>query len=383
MPLPRLRLEPALGVFGYEQRAFQNLSGGAYQRGLHQLELAIHLAEFHLYLNAACRVLHLHAAQSGGGCMPFVGGHRARQDRGRRHTDGACYRMRSVAFVRREVARHHAARHSARRHDHRLGQHAVGHIAHAHALTGLKAQGFQAGEHSGIGVQLGRRLVAAQAQVGGAHQHHHLSCVDAGDLQALDGVDALAGGKDLPGDGTPGVQKVHQHGGCRALHAVDAHIAVVVHLAARRAHLHVDAGAGVDVVDPHGGGLAFAVCRDQPLLDSKGPHTGQHVAAVGPGVHTGFLHADLGKQVVHIAIGLRRAGNDGDLAGQRVAAAQAVDLQLMGRSQGCNQRAVAGFGVARQPVGQEERPPGSAATHQNARNVGAHGSAWCCAVDDL
>jgi hypothetical protein len=35
MPLPRLWLEPAVGAFGYEQRPFQNLSGGAYQRGLH------------------------------------------------------------------------------------------------------------------------------------------------------------------------------------------------------------------------------------------------------------------------------------------------------------------------------------------------------------
>jgi hypothetical protein len=259
----------------------------------------------------------------------------------------------------------------------------VGHIAHAHALTGLKAQGFQAGEHSGIGVQLGRRLVAAQAQVGGAHQHHHLRGVDAGDLQTLDAVDALAGGKDLPGDCTPGVQKVHQHRGGRALHAVDAHIAVVVDLAARRAHLHVDAGAGVDVVDPHGGGLAFAVCGDQPLLDGEGPHTGQHVAAVGTGVHAGLAYADLGKQVVHIAVRLRGARDDGDLAGQRVAATQAVDLQLVRRSQGCNQRAVARLRVARQPVGQEERPPGSADTHQNARNVGAHGSAWCDAFADL
>ena len=372
-----------MGAFGYEQRAFQNLSGGAYQRGLHQLELAIHLAEFHLYLNAACGVLHLHAAQSGGGCMPFVGGHRARQDRGRRHTDGACYRMRSVAFVRREVARYHAARHSARRHDHRLGQHAVGHIAHAHALACFEAQGLDAGEQGGVGVQFGRCLVAAQAQVGGAHQHHHLRCVDAGDLETLDGVDALTCGKDLPGDRAPGVQKVHQHRCGRALHAVDAHIAVVVHLAARCAHLYIDAGAGVHVVDPHRGGLAFAVCRDQPLLDGEGPHTGQHVAAVGAGVHAGLLHADLGKQVVHIAVGLRGARDDGDLAGQRVAAAQAVDLQLVRRSQGCNQRAVAGLRVARQPVGQEERPPGSAATHQNARNVGAHGSAWCCAIADL
>ena len=291
--------------------------------------------------------------------------------------------MRAVALVGGEVARHHAARHSARRHDHRLGQHAVGHIAHAHALACFEAQGLDAGEQGGVGVQFGRCLVAAQAQVGGAHQHHHLRCVDAGDLETLDGVDALTCGKDLPGDRAPGVQKVHQHRCGRALHAVDAHIAVVVHLAARRAHLHVDAGAGVDVVDPHGGGLAFAVCRDQPLLDGEGPHTGQHVAAVGAGVHAGLLHADLGKQVVHIAVGLRGARDDGDLAGQRVAAAQAVDLQLVRRTQGCNQRAVAGLRVARQPVGQEERPPGSAATHQNARNVGAHGSAWCCAFADL
>ena len=127
------------------------------------------------------------------------------------------------------------------------------HIAHAHALAGFEAHGLQAGEQGGVGVQLGGCLVAAQAQVGGPHQHHHLGRVDAGDIQALDVVDALARGKNLPGDSAPGVQEVHEHRGGGALYAVNAHVAVVVHLAPGGAHLYVDAGAGVDVVDPHPG----------------------------------------------------------------------------------------------------------------------------------
>src|SRR6218665_1524803 len=48
---------------------------------------------------------------------------------------------------------------------------------------------------------------AARRERGGRHEHYRLGGVDAGDLQAGDGVDALAGGKELAGDGAPGVPK--------------------------------------------------------------------------------------------------------------------------------------------------------------------------------
>ncbi|MOA08146.1 hypothetical protein D3C78_1278890 [compost metagenome] len=150
-----------------------------------------------------------------------------------------------------------------------------------------------------------------------------------------------------------------------------------MHPAAGGADLHIDAGARVDVVDPHRGGLAVGRGRHQPLLDGERAHAGEHVAAVGPRVDAGFLHADLGEKVVDVAAGMHRLRDDRHLAGQRIAAAQAVDLQFVGRAQRRDQRAVTRRGVAGQPVGEEERPPGGAATHQYARKVVAHGLAWC------
>ena len=75
--------------------------------------------------------------------------------------------------------------------------------------------------------------------------------------------------------------------------------------------------------------------------------------------------ADLRKQVVHVAVRLAGARDDGDLAGERAAAADAVHLQQIRRADRADQGRVALGLVGRQPVAQEERAARSAGTHQD------------------
>ncbi|TMH10790.1 MAG: hypothetical protein E6H65_11765 [Betaproteobacteria bacterium] len=68
------------------------------------------------------------------------------------------------------------------------------------------------------------------------------------------------------------------------------------------------------------------VVSPSPLLDRERRDARQHVAAVGPRVDRSLTNADLREQVVHVAVGLRRLRDDRDLAGQRAAAADAIDV---------------------------------------------------------
>ena len=159
-------------------------------------------------------------------------------------------------------------------------------------------------------------------------------------------------GKQRASDGAPGVKKVQPDRRRRAGDAVDAGFAFVGDAAARREHGHVDARAGVDVVHAHGG---LAVLRgNEPLLDGERRHARQHVAAVGPRVDRLLADSDLREQVVDVAAGLRRARDDRHLAGERAAAAHAVDLQQVGRTDGADQRLVA--------------PASSAGSHSRRKN---------------
>ena len=99
---------------------------------------------------------------------------------------------------------------------------------------------------------------------------------------------------------------------------------------------------------------------------ANGPTPGEHVPAVGPGVDRALTHADLREQVVDVAVRPARRRHDRHLAGQRAAAADAVDLQQVRRADGADQRLVARDVVVGQPLAQEERAPGGAAPHEHA-----------------
>jgi len=123
-------------------------------------------------------------------------------------------------------------------------------------------------------------------------------------------------------------------------------------------------------VDAHGGDRVGGL--DQPLLDGEGADAGQHVAAVGGDVDLRLVQLHLREQIVDIDAGPARPLDDGDLAGQRIGAAEAVDLAPVGRAHGRQQHPVAQGPVARQVGGEEIGTLGGAATHQDTGNTGLH-----------
>ncbi len=263
-----------------------------------------------------------------------------------------------------EVARADAEGVVAGADDHRLGHHAARHIAEAHALARGQAQRFQAAHQRGIAVELGGRFAPAQTEVGRAHDHQRHRRVDAGDVEAVDRVDAPAGREQRARHRAPGVEEIQADRRGRAGDAIDAGRAVVDHAATGREHGDVDARTGVDVEHAHRR-LAI-VRRHQPLLDRERRHAREHVAAIGPRVDRLLPDADLGEKVVDVAARLGRARDDGHLAGQRAAAADAVDMQQVRSADGADQRLIAHGLVGGQPVAQEEGPARGAGAHQGA-----------------
>ena len=333
------------------QLALHDLAGRAHQCGLlhhRTVTLAHHL---HIDVDLALRMHHgQQVTPSGPG---HARSHRPRQRKGGAHTDGPGHCMRGVATVGCEVAGNDAVRGVARTDDDRLGHDAARDIAQAHAPASLQAHGLDLLEQVGIRIELRRTLAARQTQIGCTHHHQRHGGIDAGDGHPLDALGTLARRKQMPRDGTPGIQKIQQdRGGCPG-HTVDARLAFVADPTARCLHGGLDLGPGVDVVDAHRGGPVLRL--DQALLDGKGRHTREHVAAVGAGIDRLVPHADLGKEVIEIAVGQGRARNDGHLAVEGAVAAQPVELQRIGRADRTDQGLVTDRRVLGQPVLEEKR----------------------------
>ena len=114
--------------------------------------------------------------------------------------------------------------------------------------------------------------------------------------------------------------------------------------------------------------VSGAEAGDHPGLDRERPDAGQHVAAVGRRVDRWLQHAGLGEQIVDVRVRSCRAADDGDLGGQRVAAADAVDLQLVPGAHDARKHSIARHRITRQIFTTEIRSARSTATH-HARMV--------------
>ena len=351
-------------VVGQVQVALQDLAGGAYERRLRDDELVTFCVELHLHTDAALRVQHGEVV--GAHRQTGMAGDRARQRECGRHPDGAGRRVRDVAAPWGEVARGDAVLAVAHADEHRFRDDLVGDVAQPHAQACDAAQRLQPGEQGGVGIELLGGLAPADVEISRPHNHQRHGGVDAGDLDAVDDVDAPPGREDRTGDRAPGIEEVQPDRGCGACHSVDARVAGVADQSAGGLHGGVDARSGVDVVDAHCGGALGG--RHEALFDREGPDACQHVAAVGAGVDRSLPDADLGEQVVHVAAGPAGPGDDGHLAGQRAAAADPVEAQHVGGADGADQRLVAGPVVGGQPVAEEERAAGGACAHQHARH---------------
>ena len=260
-----------------------------------------------------------------------------------------------MAAPGREVARRDDAA-LVRRGDQRdLGQHFFPHIAHAGPFGELQADRLQSGFQFEVGVEFLLAFVPGLAQRFGGNEDQRSGKVDEGDLDAVDDVAALAGREQAPGLGAGGVLEIQLDRRTAAGDAVDPRRSVIGDLAARGLDERFDDFLGVDVEDAQRGDRVAG--RHQAVFDGERADAGKHVAAVGRGVYGGCFHGNLGEQVIDIDPGSGRFTDDDDLAGQGVAAADAVDLPDVRRAHDGEQQLVAQDGVAGQVAGVENTAP--------------------------
>ena len=247
-----------------------------------------------------------------------------------------------------------------------LGHDQLRHVAEAHAAAGLAPDLLDTGEQRGVGVDLFRRFIAAQADIGCGEQHHRHGVVDQRHWYAGDHVARGAGRQQLAGLPALRVEEGELDRRAGAGDAVDRGGAVIGDAAVRRLDDRVDQAARVAVVDADRGFAGLR--RNQTGLDGERADAGQHVAAVGAGIDLRRIDRDLREQVIDVGLRMRRLGDDRDLAGDGVRAADAVHLQRMGRAHRRQQHAVArgdvGGQVGFQEIGAARRAP----AHQHAGN---------------
>ena len=156
----------------------------------------------------------------------------------------------------------------------------------------------------------------------------------------------MAGRQQPRRDRAGGVEEVDLYRRGGPGHAVDAGIAFVGDVAARRLHGDVALHAGVQRQDAQGGGGPLR--PGEAGLQREGHHGGEHVAAVGGGIDSVLVRLQLREQEIEVHAGLAAFGDDADLAGQRVGSAEAVDLPPDRASPYGEQDLVAGGDVGRE-----------------------------------
>jgi hypothetical protein len=204
----------------------------------------------------------------------------------------------------------------------------------------------------------------------GVENHQRHAVVDAGDRHAVDHVTHPAGRQQARADGARRVEEVDDHGRRGAWHAVNARLPFVGDDPARCAHRDVTLHAGIQRQHPQRGRLALRL--DHARFQGEGHDGGQHVAAIGRGVHLVRVRLQLGEQEIEVDTRLGTRADDADLAGQRMRPAQPIDLPAVRRPQGGQQDAVAQGCVAGKIAGPEERATRGATAHQQAWNRSLH-----------
>ena len=184
--------------------------------------------------------------------------------------------------------------------DDRFGHHTARHITQPHAATRLQTHDLDLFQQSGVGVEFSRTFTAREPQLARPHDHQWHGRINASDRDAFNAFGALACGKQMTGHRAPCVQKVQQDRSCSSRHTINSRRTLIGHAPPRGLHRRLNLGTGVDVVNAHGGGPVLRL--NQALLDGKRGHTGEHVAAVRPGVHRLVTDTHLGKQIIQITI---------------------------------------------------------------------------------
>ena len=213
------------------------------------------------------------------------------------------------------------------------------HVAEAHQRASGEADLLDARLQLTVLVELVAWLVARTADRARFEHDHRHAVVDQRAVDAGDPVNGIAGREQRAADGASRVEEVDRDGRGRARHAVDARAALVIDISARRLDQQVRDGAGVERAHAHARLLALR--RKEPALDGERPDAREDVAAVRRGVDHRLVDADLGEQEIDVGPRLARSRDDGDLARQRVGAANAIDLARVGRSHDRQERPIA------------------------------------------
>jgi hypothetical protein len=108
-------------------------------------------------------------------------------------------------------------------------------------------------------------------------------------------------------------------------------------------------------------------------FDCEGSNAGEYVAAIGRDIHLRLFNADLSKQKVDVAVGALGLRHDGDLARERVSAADAVDLARIRRTHNRQEQRIAVRRVGWKIVSQEIGTLGGATPKDHARNARLNG----------
>ena len=106
---------------------------------------------------------------------------------------------------------------------------------------------------------------------------------------------------------------------------------------------------------------------------AKGPTPARMLPQFGVTSTFGLSIADLAEQKIDVAIGPLRPRHDGDLARQRMGAADAVDLARIRRAHDRQEQRVARGRIGGKVVGQEIGALGGAAPKDHARNARLNG----------
>jgi hypothetical protein len=244
------------------------------------------------------------------------------------------------------------------------------HVTEIHARTELQTNLLDACFQRRVGFELLRRFGAGDTEIFGAHHDDGHAVVDARHRNPIDRVDNRTGRQQRAAARTGDIEKFQRNRRGRAGHTVDAGVALVFDRATRGRHGRDCDAARVHHVDADG--RRRARNGDQAVFDRPRADAGEDVAAVLAVADFGLVDDDLQKQIVDVSVVALRTRDDRNLAGERMRAADAVDLPHVGRAHRGEQHAIAQLAIVRQVLRMEIQALRGPAPHQRARDRGEH-----------
>ena len=235
----------------------------------------------------------------------------------------------------------------------------LAHVAEAHRLAGFQPQPPHLVAQPGVGLKFGDRFVSGAAQAARGHHHDRHAIVHAGHRDAVEDVADMPGGQHAPA-ALPVFGEGQHDRRRRTWHPVNRGIPVVADRPAPHRKARRREAAGVDHPYPD------RRTRRQAPFDRERADPGEQVAAVLPAGNRGLVDTDLQEQVIDVRIRPNGAGDHRHLGGQRVRAADPVDLPGVRAPHDPQQQIIPFSRIRRQVRREEVRPLRRPAPHQHA-----------------